>query len=111
MNKDIKKKWVAALRSGKYSQGQFALRNNNGFCCLGVLCDIHRKETGEGSWKENEYKTGKASQLGLLPRPVMKWASLSRNYGIRVKGFTLTAMNDERGSSFSQIADVIEQHA
>lgn len=37
MNKEIKIKWVTALRSGKYKQGKKALNiNNNFFCCLGV---------------------------------------------------------------------------
>ena len=41
MNPEIKAKWVAALRSGKYTQGRGALRRTNGeMCCLGVLCDI-----------------------------------------------------------------------
>lgn len=36
--------WVAALRSGKYRQGQDRLRSESGFCCLGVLCDIKNPE-------------------------------------------------------------------
>jgi len=50
MRKDVAEKWVAALRSGKYKQGQNALCNvvphveseetTELFCCLGVLCDI-----------------------------------------------------------------------
>lgn len=33
-------KWVVALRSGEYKQGQCALQNTIGYCCLGVACDI-----------------------------------------------------------------------
>lgn len=41
MNPEVKNRWVAALRSGNYNQGSGALRDiNNGFCCLGVLCDL-----------------------------------------------------------------------
>ena len=43
MNKEIKEKWLAALRSGKYVQSTGALRKpgdaKDSFCCLGVLCD------------------------------------------------------------------------
>lgn len=47
MNQEIKKRWVAALRSGDYKQGTGALRNaDNKFCCLGVLCDLHSKAHG-----------------------------------------------------------------
>jgi hypothetical protein len=31
---------VAALRSGKYAQTKNTLRDEQGFCCLGVACDI-----------------------------------------------------------------------
>jgi hypothetical protein len=41
MNQVIKKKWVKALRSGKYKQGSINLRNTKGgYCCLGVLAEI-----------------------------------------------------------------------
>jgi hypothetical protein len=39
-------KWIAALRSGKYTQTTNALRADDRFCCLGVLCDISNK----GKW-------------------------------------------------------------
>ena len=37
--KDIRK-WIKALRSGKYKQGKASLQSAEGFCCLGVACDI-----------------------------------------------------------------------
>lgn len=33
-------KWVLALRSGKYNQTTGTLQSTEGFCCLGVACDI-----------------------------------------------------------------------
>ena len=47
----LKRKWLAALRSGEYTQGRGFLARATGeeneageplheFCCLGVLCDI-----------------------------------------------------------------------
>jgi len=50
---------VKALRSGKYRQTQNTLRTEKDgdraklgdkFCCLGVACDVYRKEVG-GKWK------------------------------------------------------------
>ena len=41
MDSSLKQKWVRALRSGKYEQATGALRNEDGFCCLGVLCDVY----------------------------------------------------------------------
>lgn len=47
MNKDIKSKWLEALKSGKYTQtAGYLNRGDNHMCCLGVLCDI----SGEGAW-------------------------------------------------------------
>lgn len=40
MNKEIKKQWIEALRSGKYKQGREYLCVDETYCCLGVLCDI-----------------------------------------------------------------------
>lgn len=38
MPKAVKDKWLKALRSGKYKQGQGMLRDDEGgYCCLGVL--------------------------------------------------------------------------
>ena len=55
MNPTIKQKWVEALRSGKYEQGQWKLtriddytdimgEGKEKFCVLGVLCDIALRE-------------------------------------------------------------------
>lgn len=41
MDPVLKKKWVRALRSGRYKQGRNALRTHLGsYCCLGVLCKV-----------------------------------------------------------------------
>lgn len=45
MTESIKTKWIKALRSGKYTQGQGSLKSSDDpktatFCCLGVLADI-----------------------------------------------------------------------
>jgi hypothetical protein len=51
LTKDIVLKWIEALRSGKYPQGHGALRSSDGYCCLGVLCDVLPSEVG--SWSIN----------------------------------------------------------
>ncbi len=41
MDKQLKTKWLKALRSGRYKQGMGCLKNVNGeYCCLGVLARI-----------------------------------------------------------------------
>lgn len=106
MNKEIKEKWVAALKSGDYEQGKYALRKNNKYCCLGVLCDIYSKEIGvewEGQWIEGENKT--------LPIEISTWCDIEP-INIEVDYDTLkqylTELNDTVKLPFREIADVIE---
>ena len=110
MNPEIKKQWVEALRSGEYKQTQQKLRDDNGFCCLGVLCDLHAK-AGLGHWDENSwYYKCKDSEFmeakNYLPNPVIQWAVVdSENPSIN--SARLANLNDDH-KSFAEIADLIE---
>lgn len=78
MIKRIRNKWVADLRSGNYKQGCGALKDGDKYCCLGVLCDIHAKETGnewEGSDDECESDLYMGNH-GVPPTPVRKWSGI-----------------------------------
>lgn len=109
MNKRVKQLWIEALRSGEYSQTKSVLRDTYGFCCLGVLCDLHRIET-EGDWATSEdggYYYG--HQAEVMPIEVMEWAGLqSANPDVDDDDTSLAGLNDD-GLPFSQIADLIEQ--
>ena len=110
MNKTIKRRWVSALRSGKYRQGTEALRSGNTFCCLGVLCDLHAKATFV-SW-EYDALTGMYSYLGetiLLPRIVCEWAGIADQNPLALRVF-LTTHNDVRARSYKQIARLVDTH-
>ena len=114
MKTDIADRWIAALRSGKYKQTRRQLRetkasaNEFSFCCLGVLCDLHSKETGT-QWDDeaNEYL---GADLGL-PEEVMVWAG-TPNEGVLATPVAgakhLASLNDINMFTFAQIADVIE---
>ncbi len=110
MDKDIKQKWLEALRSGEYKQAREELRSidpgsdTQSFCCLGVLCDIHAKETG-GEWDRGEYR-GNAE---FLPHEVCAWAGLSVS-NPTVAGAKLSEWNDLEKASFDQIANLIEKN-
>ncbi len=111
MNKAIKKKWVAALRSGEYTQGKQYLRNtDNNFCCLGVLCNIHAQAHPKiaGQQTDGYQYMGKRTEL---PIAVMKWAGLSAALGDKVKIGHVTAGlsgHNDSGRAFAEIADAIE---
>ena|SRR5689334_5253523 len=113
MNKRIKELWLKALRSGKYRQVKAELKANLpgkhvGYCCLGVLCDIHSKETGKKWENRNMYFNADT----VLPQEVMDWAGLDDDnpkvyYDIGLEH--LSELNDERNCSFKEIADLIEK--
>lgn len=119
MNKQVKKKWVAALRSGKYEQGRSALRCGDKFCCLGVLCDLHRKATkkGQSAWKSNGQHYAYKGETGLPPAVVSKWAKIDRcNPFVTAispchvpRKEALSQINDHWKYDFNMIADAIEK--
>lgn len=100
MDSAIKAKWVAALRSGKYQQGQNYLRHDGEYCCLGVLCDLIDpaawKQTGEG---KSEWHGARS----LFPLEAAARIGIGRH-------IHLLTMNDEENKSFAEIADWIEQN-
>ena len=110
MNQEIKAKWVAALRSGEYTQTKERLRDVSGHCCLGVLCEISKKETGFGI-KQNLEDTHGDENLGTT---MLMWSGLgfSKGDGAEVsiggKFGSLSAHNDD-GRTFLEIADAIEE--
>lgn len=113
MNQEIKKKWVEALRSGQYVQGFGQLKVANQFCCLGVLCDLHAKETG-GEWDgliQNPVHGIYYGQVAWAPKIVTDWAGLDTpkgDIGHNGERKTFPELNDHLLLSFEQIADIIE---
>lgn len=75
MNREIKKRWIDALRSGEYKQGHYRLRLDNQFCCLGVLCDLMDSHHWYDSPTQG-YSYGHFGSTHFLPLDVMKWAEL-----------------------------------
>ena len=114
MNIEVKKKWVAALRSGDYKQGQGHLKGGDGFCCLGVLCDLHSKEVDHYGWQEQQGGVySYQGRTGTITNEVSGWADLpvsNDTCGI------LVSMNDGGGDyaldgkDFNYIADYIEKN-
>jgi hypothetical protein len=97
MNPIVKKKWLNALRSGKFKQGQGALKNSEGHCCLGVLCEI------TGNSKNRDMQIGYPMDRAGFGEPVKSFCGLSVDMQSE-----LATLNDD-GINFSEIADVIER--
>jgi hypothetical protein len=117
MDAEVKERWVAALRSGQYTQATGKLRTDSGFCCLGVLCDIYDGEEwtthsdidDDGNEMETESWYYLDSNLDVLPYKVTQWAELeSDNPKVESKGCESIAEINDSGSTFAEIADLIE---
>ena len=91
MKKEIADKWVAALRSGEYTQARetLACDARTRHCCLGVLCELAIKEGLEMDVAEVEYDLDSlheqpaastytlfAGEAGGLPASVQYWADV-----------------------------------
>lgn len=111
MNQKVKRKWVKALRSGKYKQGFGSLRDKeDNFCALGVLCNLHAQanpDIANGQRLKFMY-LGSASSL---PYQVQAWAGLTDDNPVIGQGkhtSNLIELNDTKKLSFKEIAAAIE---
>jgi hypothetical protein len=107
--KDNRKLWVEALRSGKYRQARALLKNANGaMCCLGILADL---AGCDWHWSEYHGEFKADDKSGICPVKAMEFVGLFRPHGDyddgSDSGQCLTRVNDE-GASFEKIADIIE---
>lgn len=138
-----REKWVAALRSGEFKQAREALMNNAyedgdyvgiGYCCLGVLCEVFKRETGLGGWLrddedgslgtedtkfvvDEELDAAYGADTNIQPPPaVAEWAGLvnaSSTYGVEMEdGFVISQQSlsreNDHGAPFEKIAEIIE---
>jgi len=99
INEKNVRKWLVALRSGDYAQGIGQLRKCNGepkYCCLGVLCDLLDPD----GWDGEAHVGGNQMPSHELQTQIdsMSYWNSSRY-----------AMANDRGRSFLEIADMIEQ--
>lgn len=118
MNPKVKELWIEALRSGDYKQTINYLRDDVGYCCLGVLCNIYLEQVSDDcKWTEDnnfqypyEYEDDLfAYEAESLPQCVIDWSDLpDENPDIVAKDMDLATLNDE-GASFKEIADLIEE--
>jgi hypothetical protein len=115
MNKYVAGLWIEELKSGENKQGKGCLESKDGMCCLGVLCLVADRNNVD---VEMQAGTGfiVGTSLELQPE-VKKWAGISHGLGHLsnmhcVGGATKTLLSDlnDKGKTFPEIADIIEQH-
>ena len=131
LDKEIKDKWIKALRSGEYEQTMNRLVSPvlthsplfedtlKGFryCCLGVLCKVMDKKEVKCSrnspveqrsstdYLRNYYFETELDSDGMLSKKTLMEVGLTE-----LDASALAERNDQ-GDSFEEIADIIDQFA
>ena len=110
MNARIKRKWVTALRSGKYKQGRWHLRDEGGgYCCLGVLCDLYSKAKRKKLFRYDDDGWSFMGSGATLSGVVADWAGLDHT-DPTIGPTTAISLNDDQCRSFKYIARMIEKY-
>ena len=101
MDPELKSRWVAALRSGKYAQGRHSLRSaDDKFCCLGVLADVLAPE----DWEKREHAEQDYRFQGT--KHTLRWEEVPYT----VQGDLVNLNDIAPRKSFTEIADWIEEN-
>lgn len=113
-DQEFLKKWTAELRSGNRKQAKGYLRTAEGFCCLGVACDLidpdgwddcHLSRPG---WTHRE--TGDR-EVTLIP--LLLAESLGFHVGLKSEDMdkfqSWFAEKNDDGYTFPEIADELER--
>lgn len=109
MKREVRDRWVAALRSGEYAQGRYGLCDSQGrYCCLGVLNDVMgNKYISEGGGSRSYLDSNLVAPIYYSGTNVI-WLE---KQGLGAEDIpVLIKMNDVDGASFSEIADWIEEN-
>lgn len=107
MDKELKAKWIKALRSGQYKQARRRLLDTEtgGMCCLGVLAKIQGCDL-RAYGKLHTLVTEKLPNgYGAGLRPRQRRALAARN-----DGSCDADDNQQKRHTFKQIADYIEKN-
>ncbi len=102
MHAELKKKWLEALRSGKYKQGRTNLRDRcDNYCCLGVLRDVMGCTWTPHDMNDSVYTTELHETCLLSAKTLCETNLFSRENN-------LTFLNDTELRTFTEIANWIE---
>lgn len=137
MNQELRKRWVAALRSGTFKQTKKILHDikEDAYCCLGVLCKIENLPEKVVKFRIDLHSEEEPREVGRFgchsSRSCFSESELPRNFAVQVfgigtrnengsfmypngyrddtgaSGSSLALLNDA-GFTFDQIADIID---
>lgn len=112
---EVQKAWVADLRANPDIQGTGYLCQNGKFCCLGRAIEVfnrfHPDDPIIKTFLNDNNKKAVVydDSMGILPPRVATWLGM-KSFNGSYKDTSLTNDND-RGKTFLEIADIIEERA
>ena len=136
MKQNIMRKWIKALRSGKFKQGtgtlkQYDSKGQAQHCCLGVLCELYNdtmRKSKKKTLPEKVYDNDSGFSHGYcrfggkkedLPKEVIDWAGMDNSMGRFYADYydnnvfrgenSLADLNDT-GRKFKTISNIIEKY-
>lgn len=132
INEENMDKFLAALRSGEFQQGQWLMNDSDEhFCCMGVMAELAHRDGAVS--KDNRFSAVMYGGFDHLPpRNVVEWVGVpAENVYDREEGngfvnirlfntglecsktyrdfVTASELNDTHGLSFAEIADLFEK--
>lgn len=130
VNLERVQRWVDALESGEFKQAREKLTGESiddpeesGYCCLGVLCELYRRDHPHTSrWNGDIFVSYGINECGeevasssseTLTEQVSRWAGFSNSSHDRnpiLFGLdTASELNDIRKFNFREIAKFVRQ--
>ncbi len=109
-------KWVEALESGEYRQGQQYLRQKHEegdlFCCLGVACSLFPEISKPEDYEEVEEggPVFYSNEKSLLPERMVKLLGFLGKLGQHKHNDTSLSMMNDNGITFKEIAEEIRKN-
>ncbi len=108
---------VAALRSGEFKQGHYAMQGAGKYCCLGVACRVAERHGvaiathDDGSLVGGSLQSHEAVArwLGIRGRGLYGTHPVANSPAVGNGANSLAADNDDRKHTFRRIADTIER--
>lgn len=111
--------WADELESGDYEQINYRLHSEDGYCCLGVACDLYSRITHKGKfkgytfyWDEDEYEHKERFEM---PSNVADWFGGLINpiecteEEINTGCWNFAYLNDREKLTFKDIAYIIRE--
>lgn len=118
LDDELVDKWIAALRSGEFTQGVGVLKSevDDSYCCLGVLCEVAGVPfkpaiPDEVAGEEADFNINADVYLGLAIALSGRYSHVNKvgeDWDVNWVKDKLIYYNDNSGASFNDIADWIE---